>query len=110
MESQSQAESISRSKHDQIAIAHAVFGSLAGLILLPAGIIVGRYLRAWPQWKKVHMILNITVLVFVVVALVLGLITSGTEGGRDAVTDVTGNNVHDVLGWIVSSLPRNWTA
>lgn len=64
---------ISQSQHDRYIVAHATLGSLAALILAPAAMLSGRYLRTWRYWNALHAILNTFTAILIVIVFALGL-------------------------------------
>ncbi|CAD6573479.1 MAG: hypothetical protein CYPHOPRED_005154 [Cyphobasidiales sp. Tagirdzhanova-0007] len=64
---------IAQSHHDRYIVAHATLGSLAALVLAPAAILSGRYLRTWRHWNVVHAILNAFTAILIIIVFALGL-------------------------------------
>jgi len=86
-------------KHDRIVIAHAVFGYLTFLIVLPAGILLARLGRHLTYWLRAHYILQSFL------ALPMTLITFAL--GCTAVSEVRSgsfNASHKIIGLTLSLL------
>jgi len=62
---------ISQSYYSKLIVAHAVFGSLAAMILAPAAILSARWLRN-TRWFPAHALLNLATAMSIVITFALG--------------------------------------
>ncbi|BGP31420.1 Deoxycytidine monophosphate (dCMP) deaminase [Rhodotorula toruloides] len=70
------------SRNDKILIAHAVFGTLAIVLLTPAALLIARIGRS-KRWFPGHTTLNGLSVVFVIIAFALGVTVVEGEFGQD---------------------------
>lgn len=86
----------SYSYHDKLIIAHAVFASIAVLILIPSALIIARYLRGNPIWFKAHSVLNATATVFIIIVFSLGTAAVASAGNGPEFTGESSDTHHQV--------------
>lgn len=80
-----------------ISSGAAVFGSLAGLVLIPAAVLIARLRRQSSWWCKVHILLNAIAVLFIILAFGLGMgsVSTGDEGTQFS---GEGSDLHHQLG------------
>jgi len=87
--------SITQSKHDRYALAHAVLISTATFVTVPAAVLAGRYLRKYSWWNNVHLALNLLTVALLIASFVCANIA---VGGGEYLGDA---DMHHMLGLAV---------
>ncbi|KAL7416761.1 hypothetical protein BDY24DRAFT_378185 [Mrakia frigida] len=67
----------------RIIIAHATFGGLGAMVLIPTGVVIARLLRAfWPHWITAHWLVHVVLsLPFIAIAFGLGIHATNLSTG-----------------------------
>lgn len=104
---------MSFSAHDNLALIHAVFGSILALFIVPSAILVARFRshhaltristtvtrpRHRFNWLKIHMSLNLSALLLMVVVFALGVMSVKTQDEGYQFTLASGGDTHHMLG------------